>query len=197
MQANINYCPQCGSDQLQLCVPKGDSHSRQVCADCDHVIYQNPTVIAGCIIERDGKFLLAQRAIEPMRGRWSIPAGFMENGETVEQAAMREVREETGARVELLGPYSIFSVPQMNQVYIIFRARLMEFIEPHGDETEQLSFVSANEIPWSELTYPAIGQILCRYINEDDRGQFGLYMGCFEQGLVHPFGNQSSCPGMQ
>ncbi|MGF1703454.1 NUDIX hydrolase [Photobacterium makurazakiensis] len=193
LHKKINFCSQCGGDKVLMQVPSGDTHQRPVCQQCGHVVYQNPTVIAGCIIEHEGKFLLGKRAIEPMSGKWSIPAGFMENGETVEQAAVREVLEETGATVEVLGPYSIFSVPQMNQVYIIFRARFVGFQQPFGDETEEVAFVTKDEVPWQALTYPAIGQILSRYINEEDHGQFGLYMGCYEQGLVHPFGNSNPC----
>ncbi|UPR30240.1 NUDIX hydrolase [Vibrio crassostreae] len=193
LHKKINFCSQCGGDKVLMQVPPGDTHQRPVCQECSHVVYQNPTVIAGCIIEHEGKFLLGKRAIEPMKGKWSIPAGFMENDETVEQAAVREVLEETGATVDVLGPYSIFSVPQMNQVYIIFRARFVSFQQPFGDETEEVNFVTKEEVPWSALTYPAIGQILSRYINEEDYGQFGLYMGCYEQGLVHPFGNASPC----
>lgn len=189
----IRFCSQCGGNEVLMQVPPGDTHQRPVCQQCGHIVYQNPTVIAGCIIEHEGKFLLGKRAIDPMKGKWSIPAGFMENGETVEQAAVREVLEETGARVDVLSPYSIFSVPQMNQVYIIFRARFMGFQQPFGDETEAVNFVTKSEVPWQDLTYPAIGQILSRYINEDGHGQFGLYMGCYEQGTVHPFGNVNLC----
>ncbi|MGF1733799.1 NUDIX hydrolase [Photobacterium satsumensis] len=193
LHKTIHFCSQCGGNEVLMQVPSGDTHQRPVCQQCGHVVYQNPTVIAGCIIEHEGKFLLGKRAIEPMMGKWSIPAGFMENGETVEQAAVREVLEETGARVDVLGPYSIFSVPQMNQVYIIFRARFIGFQQPFGDETAEVTFVTKDEVPWQALTYPAIGQILSRYINEEDHGQFGLYMGCYEQGLVHPFGNVNPC----
>ncbi|MGF1878675.1 NUDIX hydrolase [Photobacterium frigidiphilum] len=187
LHKTIKYCSQCGSTDVKAMVPAGDTHPRPTCQSCGHVVYQNPTIIAGCIIEHQGKFLLGKRAVEPMVGKWSIPAGFMENGETVEQAATREVLEETGAEVEVLGPYSIFSVPHMNQVYIIFRAKFIGFIMPFGEETSEIEFVDKSQVPWSELTYPAINQILTRYINEDGHGQFGLYMGCFEQGLVHPF----------
>lgn len=193
LHKKIHYCSQCGADDVQMKVPSGDTHERPVCQQCGHIVYQNPTVIAGCIIEKGGQFLLGRRSIEPMLGKWSFPAGFMENGETVEQAAVREVLEETGAFVELLGPYSIFSVPQMNQVYIIFRARFVGFVQPFGAETSEVIFANKDELPWNELTYPAIEQILTRYINEDDYGQFGLYMGSYEHGLVHPFGSVNSC----
>ncbi|KLV10019.1 MULTISPECIES: NUDIX hydrolase [Photobacterium] len=193
LHKTIRYCSQCGADAIRQQQPPGDTHLRPVCQQCGHVIYQNPTVIAGCIIEHQGKFLLGRRAIEPMAGKWSIPAGFMENGETVEQAAAREVLEETGAKVDLLSPYSIFSVPQMNQVYIIFRARFDGFVQPFGDETAELAFMAKDEVPWHHLTYPAIGQILSRYIHEESHGQFGLYMGNFDVGLVHPFGTANSC----
>ncbi|WP_428773926.1 NUDIX hydrolase [Vibrio sp.] len=193
LHKKIHFCSQCGGNEVLMQVPSGDTHERPVCQKCGHIVYQNPTVIAGCIIENEGKFLLGKRAIEPMLGRWSFPAGFMENGETAEQAAVREVLEETGASVEVLGPYSIFSVPHMNQVYIIFRARFVSFVQPFGDETSEVSFVHKEDLPWNQLTYPAIGQILTRYINEEDHGQFGLYIGSYEQGLVHPLGNVNPC----
>ena len=113
------FCPACGSGGLSRQCPPGDTHERLVCAGCGYIHYENPKVIAGCIIERDGKYLLCQRGIPPRPGTWTLPAGFMENGETTEQAALREVWEETGVRADIVSPYSIFSVPRISEVYII------------------------------------------------------------------------------
>lgn len=183
----IKFCSQCGSSNLQQRTEGHDNHSRLGCADCGHVFYHNPKVIAGCIIEQQGKYMMCQRAIHPRPGSWTLPAGFMECGETVEQAAMREVWEETGARVEILSPYSVFSVPQINEVYIIFRAQLLEQSDPPGPETAQIAFFAPDEIPWDNIFYPAIKDIFQRYIEEKNRGVFGVYMGCAEDGRVHHF----------
>lgn len=181
----MNYCSECGSANLELRTTGHDTHSRLVCADCDKIFYHNPRVIAGCIVEQDGKYLMCQRAITPRPGTWTLPAGFMECKETVEQAAAREVFEETGARVDIVAPYSIFSVPQISEVYIMFRATLIEFAEPHGPETQQVAMLAPDEIPWDNIFYPAIKDILQRYIDEKARGTFGIYMGCSEDGTVH------------
>lgn len=187
MNQPIFYCPQCGSDDIALKMQGGDHVARQICGGCGYIHYRNPTVIAGCIIERDGKYLFCRRAIEPMKGKWSFPAGFMENGETAEEAAIREVLEETGAKVEILGPYSIFSVPHMNQVYIIYRATLIDFVAEAGPESDKVVFIDKEDIPWSDMTYPAITQITARYLEEKGKGKFGLYTGCYIKGLVHQF----------
>lgn len=116
------FCPQCGSGDLRHQLPPGDTHERLMCQCCAYIHYVNPKIIAGCIIEQDGKYLLCQRAIPPRPGTWTLPAGFLESGETTEDGAVREVWEETGVRAEIVSPYSIFSVPQISEVYIIFRA---------------------------------------------------------------------------
>lgn len=120
------FCPQCGCADLAQRVPEGDTHARLICGGCQYIHYVNPKIIAGCIIEQEGKYLLCQRAIPPRPGTWTLPAGFMESGETTEQAALREVWEETGVRAEIVSPYSIFSVPRINEVYIVFRAIALE-----------------------------------------------------------------------
>ena len=181
----MKYCSECGSANLVLRAPGHDTHRRLTCGDCDKVFYHNPRMIAGCIVEHDGKYLMCQRAITPRPGTWTLPAGFMECGETVEQAAAREVWEETGARVEITAPYSIFSVPQIDEVYIMFRAQLIEFSDEPGPETMAAKLLSPEEIPWDNIFYPAIKDILQRYIDEKAAGTFGMYMGCSEDGTVH------------
>ncbi|MDH2433410.1 NUDIX hydrolase [Pokkaliibacter sp. MBI-7] len=179
------FCPQCGQPGLQYRQPAGDTHLRLVCPACHHIHYQNPKVITGCIIERDGGYLLCQRAIEPRAGSWTLPAGFMENGETTEQAALREVWEESGIRAQIIAPYSIFSVPAISEVYIVFRARVLEESGQFGEETAACRFFAPAEMPWDNISYPAIRQILERYIDEQRNGIFGIYMGSDAGGTVH------------
>ncbi len=127
-----SFCPKCGGPDLGQQVPPGDTHERLMCRGCGYIHYVNPKIIAGCIIEQDGKYLLCQRAIPPRPGTWTLPAGFMESGETTEQAALREVWEESGVRAEIVSPYSIFSVPKISEVYIIFRAIALEITGQFG-----------------------------------------------------------------
>lgn len=182
---DLRFCPCCGADELIRLVPPGDTHIRLTCSACGHIQYQNPKIIAGCIIEQDGKYLLCQRANPPRPGTWTLPAGFMENGETTEQAALREVWEESGVRGEILSPYSIFSVPRISEVYIIFRALALEITGEYGEETLDCRFFAPEDIPWEQIYYPAIRQILERYIEERQSGTYGLYMGNDDTGRVH------------
>ncbi|PSJ36616.1 NUDIX hydrolase [Zobellella taiwanensis] len=179
------FCSQCGAGDLYRGWPAGDTHERLMCRECGHIYYENPKVITGCIVEQEGKYLLCQRAIPPNAGAWVLPAGFLENGETTEQAALREVWEESGVRAEIISPYSIFSVPMINEVYIIFRAVVLEITGQHGPETAACRFFSADEIPWDGICYPAIRQILERYITERQAGVFGIYVGNDDTGMVH------------
>jgi len=178
------YCPHC-TTELARGVPTGDTHERLHCTGCGYIHYINPKIIAGCIIERDGKYLLCQRAIPPRPGTWTLPAGFMEAGETTEQAALREVWEESGVRADIVSPYSIFSVPKISEVYIIFRAIVTEETGQYGPETLAYKFFEPDEIPWDEIYYPVIRQILERYILERQAGVYGIYMGNDDTGKVH------------
>jgi ADP-ribose pyrophosphatase YjhB (NUDIX family) len=179
------YCCRCGHHPLDRGIPEGDTHERLTCSACGFVDYDNPKVIAGAIIERDGRLLLCQRGIPPRVGTWTLPAGFMERGESVEEAAQREVMEETGILAEILTPYSIFSVPPTNELYIIYRARLQEWSASPGHETLDVKWFDPEDIPWEEIFYPAIRQILERYINEHAGGIYGIYSGSMESGAIH------------
>ena len=179
------FCPQCGSTDLAQRTPEGDTHERLMCGGCQYIHYLNPKVIAGCIIEREGRYLLCQRAIPPRPGTWTLPAGFMEAGETTEQAALREVWEESGVRAEIISPYSIFSVPQISEVYIVFRAIALEVTDQFGPETLACQFFAPEDIPWDSIYYPAIRQILERYIAERQAGVYGIYVGNDDTGKIH------------
>lgn len=179
------YCCRCGHHPLDHSVPEGDTHERLTCSACGYVYYDNPKVIAGAIIEHEGRLLLCQRGIPPRVGTWTLPAGFMERGESVEEAAQREVMEETGIQAEILTPYSIFSVPPTNELYIIYRARMREWRASPGHETLDVKWFHPGDIPWDEIFYPAIRQILERYIDEHAGGTYGIYSGSMEGGIIH------------
>src|SRR5581483_1871984 len=122
----MNFCSHCGSGEIALRVPAGDSLPRFVCAACGSIHYQNPKVVVGCLPEWDDRVLLCKRAIEPRHGKWTLPAGFLENGESLAMGAQRETLEEASARVQMGELYTVISLPHINQVYVMFRARLVD-----------------------------------------------------------------------
>ena len=162
----MNFCNQCGA-KVELRVPAGDHFARHVCDACGTIHYQNPCLIVGCVPEHDGRILLCRRAIQPRRGYWTIPAGFMENGETLQQAAARESQEEALADVEIGSLLSIVHVLHARQVHVFFRATLLRPTFGPGPESLEVKLVSPEDIPWSDLAFPSTDFTLRRYL--DDR----------------------------
>ena len=154
---------------MALRVPAGDNRERFVCDDCQTIHYQNPKIVSGCIPEWDGRILLCKRAIEPRYGLWTVPAGFMENGETTEQAAMRETWEEACARVEITGLYGLFSIPHISQVYMLFRGELVNGEYSPGDESLACDLFREQDIPWGELAFPVVKETLLRYFRDKNQ----------------------------
>ena len=179
----MKFCTECGQ-RLVKKVPPGDSLERSVCVSCDSVHYQNPRIITGCIAHWQGEVLLCRRAIEPRTGCWTLPAGYMENDETMEQGALREAREETGADIRLDTLYSVFDIKAINQVYIIYRGVLLGPDLTAGPECSDVRLFHPGEIPWDNLFYPAIGDLLQRYTDDLALGKFSLYTGTSEEGRV-------------
>lgn len=169
----MKFCNQCGHAVTQR-IPDGDNLPRYVCDNCNTIHYQNPNIVAGCIPVMDDKILLCRRAIEPRYGLWTLPAGFMENNETLEQAAMRESMEEANAHVELEQLYTVFSLPHVNQVYVMFRARLLEDNFSPGIESLEVDLFEENRIPWEELAFGTIHHTLKYFFADRDRGEFSL-----------------------
>src|SRR5712671_295170 len=134
----MKFCPSC-AHPVALKIPDGDHLPRYVCTACATIHYQNPRVVVGCVPEHEGKILLCRRAIEPRYGYWTLPAGFMENGETAGQAALRETTEEAGARIELGAPCTMVSIPYVNQVHLFYRARLLSLEFKPGEETLEVA----------------------------------------------------------
>ena len=149
------FCSACGQS-VHSAVPQGDNRPRFVCASCGTVHYENPKLVVGCVPEYQGRILLCRRAIEPRHGFWTVPAGFMEIGETLAEAAIRETREEALAEVELGELFALVDVLQAAQVHAFFRARLPAPEFGAGAETLECRLVTPAEIPWDELAFPSI-----------------------------------------
>lgn len=139
-------------------VPEGDTRERMVCADCGHIAYENPKIVVGSVIVFDGRVLMCRRAIEPRRGYWTLPAGFLELGETPEEGAAREAMEEAEAAIKIDGILGIFSVARISQVQVIFRAGFRDgrpAFRP-GPESLDVRLFAPPEIPWGEIAFPSV-----------------------------------------
>ena len=172
----MRYCSQCGAG-VSVQVPEGDNMPRHVCPACGTIHYQNPKIVVGCIPEWEDRLLLCRRAIEPRYGLWTLPAGFMENGETVQQGAARETLEEAEARVEVGALYALFNLPHINQVYMLFRARLLVPEFGPGTESLETQLMTESEIPWDEIAFPVIHESLQLYFRDRAAGHFPLRAG--------------------
>src|SRR5438132_2616942 len=158
----MKFCDQCGA-AVRLRVPEGDTLPRYVCAACGTIHYQNPKLVVGCVPEHEGRILLCRRAIEPRRGFWTVPAGFMENGETLQQAAARECKEEALAEVEIGTLLTVVHVLHAQQVHVFFRATLREPTFGAGVESLEAMLVDPADIPWSDIAFPSTDYTQPRY----------------------------------
>ena len=156
-------------------VPPGDNLPRYLCDQCGEIHYQNPKLVVGCVPEHQGKLLLCRRAIEPRYGYWTLPAGFMENAETTAQAALRETLEEAGAQVELGAPFSMISVPDVNQVHLFYRARVRDLEFRPGEETLEVALFDEARIPWPEIAFRTVGLTLKHWFADRKTGVFGFH----------------------
>jgi ADP-ribose pyrophosphatase YjhB (NUDIX family) len=140
-------------------IPEGDDRERMICAACGHVDYQNPRIVVGAVVLSLGSVLLCRRAIEPRRGFWTLPAGYLELGETLDEGVKRETWEEAQAQIELDGILAIFSISRIGQVHVMFRARLVEdAAPPHfaaGAESLEVGLFTWDRIPWREIAFPS------------------------------------------
>ncbi len=137
-------------------IPHGDNRERRVCRDCGFIDYQNPRVIVGSIVTFGERFLMCRRAIEPRHGFWTIPAGFMENGETPEEGAMREAMEEATANIRVLDLLGVYTIRHISQVQMIYRAELVSESVAPGPESLEVDLVPWEKIPWDDLAFPSV-----------------------------------------
>ncbi len=170
----MKFCPNCAAP-LAKRVPPGDSVLRHLCDACGSIHYQNPKLVVGCVPEWEGRILLCRRAIEPRYGYWTLPAGFMENGETTGQGAARETLEEAGARVELMAAFSMISVPYVNQVHVFYRARLLGLEFKPGDESLEVALFEEARVPWQDIAFRTVGLTLKHWFADRARSNFGFH----------------------
>jgi ADP-ribose pyrophosphatase YjhB (NUDIX family) len=176
------FCPKCGGE-LTLQRVAGDSHDRQVCRRCSAVHYQNPRILVTGMVTCGARLLLCRRAQEPALGLWTPPAGFMELGETLEQAAARETREESGVSVdpERLVLYSVTNLPDISEVYVSFRATVVEERCAPGPESLEAQFLSEADVPWRSLAYPEMAGYLRTFFRELAAGESWIHLSRADQ----------------
>jgi ADP-ribose pyrophosphatase YjhB (NUDIX family) len=170
----MKFCSNCAAP-LARRVPPGDSLPRDVCDACGEIHYQNPKMVVGAVAEHEGRILLCRRAIEPRYGYWTLPAGFMENDETAGQAALRETLEEAGARIALDAPFSLVSVPRVNQVHLFYRARLLDLEFKPGEESLEVALVEEAAVPWKDIAFRTVGITLKHWFADRRAGAFGFH----------------------
>jgi len=182
----VRFCSVCGSDRIEHRIPDGDNMPRNICAACGTIHYQNPKVVVGCLPEWDDQVLLCKRAIEPRLGWWTLPAGFLENGETVVAGAVRETLEEASARVDIGNLYTMISLPQISQVYMVFRAQLLDLDFGPGPESLEVRLFREDEIPWEEMAFRTIGRTLRNYFLDRKLGAFPTRVSVLERRAPRP-----------
>lgn len=171
----MKYCSHCGGT-IRIGIPEGDNRQRHICDVCSIVHYHNPKIVTGCIVSWEDRILLCRRAIEPRRGLWTVPAGFMENGETTYEGAARETFEEANANVDVQGLYMTINLPHIDQVYMLFRARLLDLDYSPGEESLEVDLFTREQIPWKQLAFPTVVLALERYFEDRERGDFPVRM---------------------
>ncbi len=171
----MKYCSNCGH-ALEFKIPAGDNRLRGVCQQCDFIHYVNPKIVAGTIPIWGDSVLLCKRAIEPRKGYWTLPAGFMEMQETASEAAMRETWEEAEARVAIKNLYSMISVPHIGQVHIFFMAELVEENFGVGEESLETKLFAEREIPWDEIAFPTVLKTLRLFFADRKEGTFQMHI---------------------
>ncbi|CAA6798975.1 MAG: FAD pyrophosphatase (EC [uncultured Aureispira sp.] len=164
----MNFCSNCGHSPLEERAPAGDNRARIICPNCGIVHYQNPKIVCGCLVIYEGKVLLGKRGIEPRKGKWNVPAGFMENHETVKEGAAREVWEEVRAKVEIQQLHTVYNILHVNQVYCLFLATLTTPVFEAAEETAEVRLFGLDEIPWDDLAFHSNVFSLEKYIENPD-----------------------------
>ncbi len=172
----ILHCRRCGSP-TQYRVPADDNRERAVCTACGEIHYENPINVVGTVPVWDERVLLCRRNIEPRHGLWTLPAGFLELGETSEQGALRETDEEAGAEVALEGLFTVLNVVRAGQIHLFYRARMLSPRLAPGPETIEARLFREHEVPWDQIAFRTVRQTLVHYFDDRRAGRFGVHAG--------------------
>jgi len=167
----IKHCRNCGAAVVYRIPDDGDTRKRAVCPGCETIHYENPLNVVGTVPYWGDKVLLCKRNIEPGWGKWTLPAGFMELGESTQQGAARETDEEAGARIEMQGLITVMSVPRAGQVHLYYRARLLSDQFNPGHETIEARLFAQDEIPWDEIAFRTVRETLLRFFSDRETGR--------------------------
>jgi ADP-ribose pyrophosphatase YjhB (NUDIX family) len=170
----IKHCRACGAAVCYR-IPSEDNRERAVCAQCGTVHYENPLNVVGTVPVWNDQVLLCRRSIEPRHGLWTLPAGFMELGETTDAGAVRETIEEAGARIELQGLFTVLNVVRVGQVHLFYRARLLDTAFEPGPETIEARLFQESEVPWEQIAFRTVRETLRHFFEDRRQGQFGLH----------------------
>lgn len=175
LHSPIKHCKNCGGAVIYRVPDDGDTRQRAVCPACQTIHYENPLNVVGTVAHLGDRVLLCKRNIEPRWGKWTLPAGFMELGETTAEGAARETDEEAGAQFEMEDLFTVISVPRVGQVHLFYRARLLNELFQPGHETIEARLFSESDIPWDELAFRTVKETLIRYFSDRRRGNFGVH----------------------
>ena len=183
MSSEIKYCCQCAAELSNSVVP-GDTHKRMFCRQCGYVAYENPKILVTCFATWGDQLVWMKRATNPQKGAWAIPSGFMEKGETPEEAAARELWEETGARIDpkKLELFLLGSLPSISEVYLAFRGPLESPELVAGEESLDVGLFSVEDAPWNEIAYPEVVQSVQQFYSDHQQGSYGVYRGNYVDG---------------
>ena len=168
---DIHYCSNCGG-VMEIRVPPDDDRPRSVCTECGFIHYINPKMVVGCIPVFEDQLLLCKRNIEPRKGLWTLPAGYLENHETVQEGAVRETFEETRARVKLIDCYRLYNIPHVSQIYLMFRSELTDHDFGPTKESTDVRLFKHSEIPWEEIAFKVILETLNDFLLDFKQGEF-------------------------
>lgn len=171
----IKHCRNCGTAVVHRLPDDGDTRERAVCPACLTIHYQNPLNVVGTVPYWNNQVLLCKRNIEPRKGKWTLPAGFLELGETVAEGAARETDEEAGAQIEMQGLYTVISVPRVGQVHMFYRARLLSETFNPGPETMEARLFNEDDIPWDEIAFRTVRETLERFFADRRTGNFPVH----------------------
>ena len=172
------YCEKCGSITENINV-EGDSIKRDVCKACGLIRYINPKIIVGVLPEKDESILLCKRDIEPSRGKWTIPSGFMEMNESLEDGARRESIEEANCKFDIIRLYGTYSIPVIGQVLFVFLGKIINNDYRAMDETSEVRLFPISKIPWDQIAFPSVKFFLSNYVNDNSNGKKFLFHSNF------------------